>query len=45
MINNVDILIFNISDSDLSQTLLLNVYNEKSQKENSNEYTVERKLI
>ena len=30
VINDVDILALNISDSDLSQTLLLNVYNEKS---------------
>ena len=44
MINDVDILALSISDSDLPQTLLLNVYNEKSQKDNSNEYTVERKL-
>ena len=44
MINDVDILALNISDSDLSQTLLLNIYNEKFQKDNSNEYTVKRKL-
>ena len=45
MINDVDILVLSISDSDLFQSLLLNVYNEKSQKDNSNEYTVKRKLI
>ena len=42
--SNTDIQVLHISNS-IDDLLILNVYNERSQKSNSNEYTIERKLI
>jgi hypothetical protein len=42
--SNTDIQILNISKTNIKNLTILNVYNEKSQKSNSNEYTIERKL-
>jgi hypothetical protein len=41
---NTNIQIFNISKTNIEKFIIVNVYNEKCQKSNSNEYTIERKL-
>lgn len=40
-----DIQVLNISGTNIDNFTILNVYNEKCLKENSNEYTIERELI
>ncbi len=42
--SNTDIQILNILKTNIENFTILNVYNEKSQKSNSDEYTIERKL-
>ncbi len=42
--SNTNIQILNISETDIEDFTILNVYNEKSQKSNSNKYAIERKL-
>ncbi len=42
--SNTDIQILNISDTNIENFTVVNVYNEKCQKFDSNEYTIERKL-
>ena len=44
LINDTDIQILNISNTDLENLTIINVYNEKSQKTDSNEYTIKRSL-
>ncbi len=41
---NTNIQILNISETNIENLTILNVYNEKSQKSNSDEYTIEKKL-
>jgi hypothetical protein len=41
---NTNIQILNISETNIENFTIVNVYNEKSQKSNSDEYTIERKL-
>ncbi len=41
---DIDIQILNISGTNIENFSIINVYNEKCQKQNSNEYTIERKL-
>ena len=43
--SDTNIQILNISGTNIENFSILNVYNEKCQKTNSNEYTIERKLI
>jgi hypothetical protein len=42
--SNTNIQIFNISETNIENFTIINVYNEKCQKSSSNEYTIERKL-
>ncbi len=42
--SNTNIQILNISKTNIEDFTILNVYNEKSQKSNSDEYTIEKKL-
>jgi hypothetical protein len=42
--SDTNIQIFNISEINIDNFTIVNVYNEKCQKSNSNEYTIERKL-
>ncbi len=42
--SNTNIQILNISETNIQNFIVLNIYNEKSQKSNSNDYTIERKL-
>ncbi len=42
--SNTNIQILNISKTNIEDFTILNVYNEKSQKSNLDEYTIEKKL-
>ena len=44
LMSDTDIQILNISNIDLENLTIINVYNEKNQKTDSNEYTIERSL-